>query len=149
MVETKARPSLTRKTAASSKGASPTSSPAADASDGVIDLTSAASGDPPHLAAQPPHEVHSVKRSDVSTASATTRVSQEREDAVGVRRMETGTKVDVRTTFDRTWARGFEVLEATPEGYRLRRLSDGAALPAVFPDEDVRRARRDDNMWWT
>ena len=63
--------------------------------------------------------------------------------------MSAGTKVDVRTTFDRTWARGFEVLEATPEGYRLRRLSDGAALPAVFPDEDVRRAKRDDNMWWT
>ena len=63
--------------------------------------------------------------------------------------LESGTKVEVRTTFDHTWARGFEVLEATSEGYRLRRLSDGSALPAVFPDEDVRRARRDDNLWWT
>ena len=62
---------------------------------------------------------------------------------------EAGTKVEVRTAFDRTWARGFEVLETTPEGYRLRRLSDGAALPAVFAGDDVRRARRDDNMWWT
>jgi len=80
---------------------------------------------------------------------ATTGVSQEREDAAGVSQLETGTKVEVRTTFDRSWARGFEVLETTPEGYRLRRLSDGAALPAVFPDEDVRRVKRDDNMWWT
>jgi hypothetical protein len=63
--------------------------------------------------------------------------------------LATGTKVEVRTTFDRTWARGFEVLESTPDGYRLRRLSDGATLPALFPGEDVRRVKRDDNMWWT
>src|SRR3954451_22596504 len=104
VVDTKARPSPSRSTAASSKGASPTSSPAAAASDGGIDLTSSASGDPPHLAAQPPQDVHSVRRSDVSTASATTAVSQEREDAAGVTQLQTGTKVDVRTTFDRTWA---------------------------------------------
>jgi hypothetical protein len=84
----------------------------------------------------------------VST-SATTGVSQECEDAGAVTTFEAGTKVEVRTTYDRTWARGFEVLETTPEGYRLRRLSDGAALPAVFAGDDVRRARRDDNMWWT
>jgi hypothetical protein len=85
----------------------------------------------------------------VSTASATTGVSQQREDAAGVTTLAAGTKVEVRTTFDRSWARGFEILEATPEGYRLRRLSDGATLPAIFPGDDVRRARRDDNMWWT
>jgi hypothetical protein len=101
------------------------------------------------LAAQPPHDVHSVSRNDVSTASTTTGVSQEREDAGGVTTLAAGTKVEVRTTFDRSWARGFEILEATADGYRLRRLSDGAALPAVFPGEDIRRVKRDDNMWWT
>lgn len=59
-----------------------------------------------------------------------------------------GTKVEVRTAFDRSWARGFEVVDATEHGYRLRRLSDGSELPATFPDDDVRRERRDANMWW-
>lgn len=59
-----------------------------------------------------------------------------------------GTKVEVRTTYDRSWARGFEVVTASEEGYRLRRLSDGAELPAVFARDDIRRERRDANMWW-
>lgn len=59
-----------------------------------------------------------------------------------------GTKVEVRTAFDRSWARGFEVVEADETGYRLRRLSDGSELPATFSDQDVRRERRDANMWW-
>ena len=59
-----------------------------------------------------------------------------------------GTKVEVRTTYDRTWARGFEVLDGCDEGYRVRRLSDGRELPATFPATEVRRERRDANMWW-
>ena len=62
--------------------------------------------------------------------------------------LDPGTKVEVRTAYDRSWARGFEVVDACAEGYRLRRLSDGSALPVTFPSTDVRRERRDANMWW-
>lgn len=56
-----------------------------------------------------------------------------------------GTKVEVRTGFDRSWARGFEVLAAGDDGYRLRRLSDGTELPVAFAVTDV---RREQSMWW-
>jgi hypothetical protein len=59
-----------------------------------------------------------------------------------------GTRVEVRTGFDRSWAGGFEVLAESQQGYTLRRLSDGRELPRTFPAEDVRRDRRDANMWW-
>jgi hypothetical protein len=59
--------------------------------------------------------------------------------------LTSGTKVEVRTGFDRSWARGFEVVDACAEGYRLRRLSDGRELPATFAPGDV---RREQSMWW-
>jgi hypothetical protein len=60
-----------------------------------------------------------------------------------------GTKVEVRKRFDASWARGFEVIDLTEHGYRVRRLSDGTELPADFSDEDVRLERRRANdMWW-
>lgn len=59
-----------------------------------------------------------------------------------------GTKVEVRRRFDAAWARGFEVISVDENGYRLRRLSDGEALPTDFDGEDVRRARSRDDMWW-
>jgi hypothetical protein len=62
--------------------------------------------------------------------------------------LEPGAKVEVRTGYDRTWASGFEVLDACEQGYRLRRLSDGSPLPATFRSGDVRRERRDANRWW-
>jgi hypothetical protein len=62
--------------------------------------------------------------------------------------LEPGARVEVKTGYDRSWARGFEVLTATGSGYRLRRLSDGRELPRTFPADDVRRERRDANMWW-
>jgi hypothetical protein len=55
---------------------------------------------------------------------------------------------EVRTGYDRTWAKGFEVFATEPAGYRLRRLSDGRELPRTFAADDVRRERRDANMWW-
>ena len=142
MVETKAIPSERRSTAASSNGARPISSSLVADLLGDIACTSAESGEPPHFAAQPPHDVHSVSLS-VSTA----RVSQERDDRGRVV-IDAGTRVEVRTGFDRAWAKGFEVLAAAAEGYRLRRLSDGRELPHTFPADDVRRERRDANMWW-
>ena len=59
-----------------------------------------------------------------------------------------GTKVEVRSRFDRSWAQGFEVADACSEGYRLRRLSDDSVLPATFDADDVRRARKRNGMWW-
>ncbi len=59
-----------------------------------------------------------------------------------------GTKVEVRTSFDRSWARGFEVVEEIDgRGYRVRRLSDDVVLPAVVTPEDVRR-ERSRSYWW-
>ena len=59
-----------------------------------------------------------------------------------------GTKVEVRTSFDRSWARGFEVVESLDEtGYRVRRLSDDVVLPVVVRVDDVRR-ERSSSYWW-
>lgn len=62
-------------------------------------------------------------------------------------RLTPGTKVEVRTDFDRSWAGGFLVAEATDAGYRVRRRTDDHLLPVTIPDADVRKERRD-NMWW-
>jgi hypothetical protein len=60
-----------------------------------------------------------------------------------------GTRVEVRKRFDSSWARGFEVIDLTEHGYRLRRLSDGSELPAAFADDDVRVEKKHTNdMWW-
>ena len=59
-----------------------------------------------------------------------------------------GTKVEVRTSFDRSWSRGFEVVEAVgPAAYRVRRLSDDVVLPVTVPADDVRR-ERSSSYWW-
>lgn len=66
--------------------------------------------------------------------------------------MDSGTRVEVRSKFDRAWARGFEVVEAVEgasPGYLIRRRSDGSILPIVFAVDDVREERRRTNtMWW-
>ena len=59
-----------------------------------------------------------------------------------------GTKVDVRNRYQGTWVRGFEVAECTPEGYRIRRLSDGSTLGELFSRDDVRRERKRQGFWW-
>lgn len=51
-----------------------------------------------------------------------------------------GTEVEVKSTFDRTWKRGFAVAEPAEQGYLLRRHSDGAVLPTPFPPDSVRPA---------
>lgn len=64
-------------------------------------------------------------------------------------RLRAGTEVEVRTRFDRSWAAGFEIVESAPGGgYHVRRTSDAMVVPAVFADDEVRRARRPDDMWW-
>ena len=66
--------------------------------------------------------------------------------------MKSGTRVEVRSRFDRQWARGFEIVESVAgqmPGYLIRRRSDGSILPLVFSVEDVREERRHaNNMWW-
>jgi hypothetical protein len=44
--------------------------------------------------------------------------------------------VEVRTSLG-LWADGFEIVEQTPVGYRLRRMSDGVVLPTEFSPEDI------------
>jgi hypothetical protein len=59
-----------------------------------------------------------------------------------------GTKVEVRTSFDRTWAKGFEVVEAVgAAAYLVRRLTDDVVLPVALPADDVRR-ERSSSYWW-
>jgi len=59
-----------------------------------------------------------------------------------------GTKVDVRNRYQGTWVRGFEIAEATDEGYRIRRMSDGSTLGELFSRDDVRRERTRQGFWW-
>jgi hypothetical protein len=60
--------------------------------------------------------------------------------------LDPGTKVEVRRRFDNRWARGFEVVAAEPDGYRVRRLSDGEEIPVPFSPDVVRR--QSSNNWW-
>ena len=52
-----------------------------------------------------------------------------------------GDPIEVQNRFDGTWVDGFEVAavlaDGASRGYRIRRLSDGAVLPAVFPVDAV------------
>jgi hypothetical protein len=72
--------------------------------------------------------------------------------AFTIRVVEPGTRIEVRSRFDRAWARGFELAEEIPEGaelrYRVRRRSDGSILPVLFAGDEVREERRKNDMWW-
>jgi len=61
--------------------------------------------------------------------------------------LEPGTRVEVRSAFDRSWSTGFEVHEVAAGGYRVRRRSDGHVLPVAIPADDVRKERKN-SMWW-
>lgn len=55
--------------------------------------------------------------------------------------LEPGMEVEVRSTFDHSWKRGFVVESAVEgQGYLLRRRSDGAVLPVTFRPEVIRPA---------
>ncbi|MEY2404815.1 MAG: hypothetical protein QOD38_2366 [Acidimicrobiaceae bacterium] len=70
-------------------------------------------------------------------------------DRLADEELSPGDKVEVRRRFDAQWARGFEVVEITAAGVRVRRTSDGEVLPADFSEEDVRPARkRANDFWW-
>ena len=57
-----------------------------------------------------------------------------------------GMRVEVRSRFDSSWKRGFEVDTVVPDGYLIRRLSDGATLPACFSEHDL-RPENDSTAW--
>lgn len=50
-----------------------------------------------------------------------------------------GTAIEVRGSFRGDWSRGFEVVQATHDGYLVRRLSDRYVLPVEFMGHDIRR----------
>lgn len=52
--------------------------------------------------------------------------------------MDVGQEVEVRTHYTGSWSPGFKVVEVAPEGYIVRRGSDGGLLPALIPVADVR-----------
>jgi len=58
-----------------------------------------------------------------------------------------GTAVEIRRRLDGQWARGFEVIGAADDGYRVRRLSDGQELPVVIAADDL-RVQRKRSTWW-
>ena len=51
-----------------------------------------------------------------------------------------GQAIDVWSPSNRDWAHGFVLAATTDEGVRVRRLSDGSVLPALFDPGDVRPA---------
>lgn len=62
--------------------------------------------------------------------------------------LEPGERVEVRRRFDAQWARGFEVIDVSEAGVRVRRLSDGDELPVRFAREEVRKESKRNSMWW-
>lgn len=53
--------------------------------------------------------------------------------------MKPGDRVEVRTRYDGSWARGFTVAAVAAQGrYVVRRDSDGRVLPAEFEPGDLR-----------
>ena len=50
-----------------------------------------------------------------------------------------GTRVDVHTRYEvGRWAPGFTIAEVRPDGYRIRRASDGAVLGETIRGEEIR-----------
>ncbi len=76
-------------------------------------------------------------------ASTTSQASAQR-TPLKTNTFEGGERVDVQNHFTCSWSSGFEVDEVIPEGdstqLRLRRMSDRVVLPALFGENEVRRA---------
>ena len=55
--------------------------------------------------------------------------------------LRVGTRVDVHTRYELgRWAPGFTVAEVRPDGYRIRRASDGAVLKETMHPDEIRAA---------
>lgn len=73
------------------------------------------------------------------TPSAAVLATTEEAEAHGDRRrnLRPGCRVEVRTRFDGSWARGFEIDSVKVGGVVIRRVSDGSVIPGFFPAEDL------------
>jgi hypothetical protein len=63
------------------------------------------------------------------------------------RHLTPGAPVSVRSSFEGAWCSGYQIAEVVKDGdgvagFRLRRMSDGAVLPPVFPLSEVIPAGR-------
>lgn len=63
------------------------------------------------------------------------------EDGRRIGHIGPGTRVEVRSGYRSSWARGFEVADVEGEQYVVRRVSDGHVLPETFDPEALRRER--------
>lgn len=53
--------------------------------------------------------------------------------------LRVGTRVDVHTRYELgRWAPGFTIAEVRPDGYRIRRASDGAVLKETIRPDEIR-----------
>ncbi|MCZ7528875.1 MAG: hypothetical protein M5U31_00140 [Acidimicrobiia bacterium] len=67
--------------------------------------------------------------------------------------MDKGSRVEVRSTYDNRYSRGFDIVDIVDDGggaprYRIRRRSDGSVLPKLFEKSDLREDDRRNRMWW-
>lgn len=72
--------------------------------------------------------------------------SAEAHDEAAGSGLSVGTVVCVWNYYLQKWSAGFEVAEALPLGYRLRRLSDGQLVDHVFTGEEVMVERRREQL---
>jgi hypothetical protein len=55
------------------------------------------------------------------------------------RELAVGSRVDVHTRYESgRWVRGFTIAEIRPDGYRIKRASDGSVLGAIFGADELR-----------
>jgi hypothetical protein len=57
--------------------------------------------------------------------------------------VERDVRVEVRSRFDGSWCRGFEIVGVLDggESYRIRRVSDGVVLPVTISADDIAEER--------
>ena len=57
--------------------------------------------------------------------------------------VESDVRVEVRSRFDGSWCRGFEIVVVLDggESYRIRRVSDGVVLPVSISADDIAEER--------
>jgi hypothetical protein len=57
--------------------------------------------------------------------------------------VEHDVRVEVRSRFDGSWCRGFEIVGVVDggESYRVRRVSDGVVLPVSISADDITEER--------
>jgi hypothetical protein len=59
-----------------------------------------------------------------------------------------GAEIEVRTHYQGSWARGFEVASVTGDRVGVRRRSDGSLLPVDVDRKEVRHPRSADDSPW-